>query len=115
MMPMQVIESANCHQAGINETETCYECHDGIDNDGDGESSHTISMCLLVTATDPVRSIRHIRLRRRRLCRTPNLSVVRPGRQGRSRWQGWSYVAQSLLPTALQCTQRRVCSFRRRS
>jgi hypothetical protein len=34
--PMQILEDANCHQPGINETESCHECHDGFDNDGDG-------------------------------------------------------------------------------
>jgi hypothetical protein len=38
---MDSIESANCHQSGIDETETCYECHDGIDNDNDGARCRT--------------------------------------------------------------------------
>ena len=35
---METIEAANCHQPGIDTTETCYECHDDIDNDNDGTS-----------------------------------------------------------------------------
>ena len=49
--PMEAIESANCHQAGINETETCFECHDGVDNDGDGACLGLQAMHEPATAT----------------------------------------------------------------
>lgn len=43
--PMETLESANCHQPGIDETETCFECHDGIDNDNDGTSLRHLRRC----------------------------------------------------------------------
>ena len=91
--PMEAIESANCHQAGINETETCFECHDGVDNDGDGACLSRSPSHEPATATAPRVSRvcvahRHLRLRRPRLCYPPDLrreGGPRPPRWRRSR------------------------------
>lgn len=36
--PMEILQAANCHQPGHNVTESCWECHDLVDNDNDGQA-----------------------------------------------------------------------------
>ena len=53
--PMEILEAANCHQAGINETETCYECHGGLDNDKDGGNDCDDPDCTMHPHCDPAK------------------------------------------------------------